>query len=728
MTTKPKKQRVMKAATELDEDAGNIEHSRAEILKASTYSGRRASHALPHADEAERYFVGVGAIDPPYNPNTLLTLLEHSNALRQCVDSYVTNIDAMGHRFEAVIDLNAADADERIQGYVAARRMAQSESTVLDPNKQVPVPEGEELEKAKKELRERMRAERIRLEHFFEYACLDISFVTLRRHARQDLEQQGNAYWEVVRDTEGKIAGFSYIPAFTMRHMKQDPRPVEVPYRVKTNEFDYSTVNARRHFRTYVQCFESRVVFFKEFGDPRCVDARSGAVYSSYEEMMKEDKNALRASEVIHFRVHTAKSSYGIPRWVGTLLSVLGSRHAEEVNLNYFENKSVPPLAILVQGGRMSNDSVDRIKDFVENEIKGKKNFHKILVLEAEGQGGGGFDQGKMKIDLKPLTAAQHNDALFQNYDERNIDKVGQAFRLPRMLRGDIRDFNRATADAALEFAESQVFRPERDEFDFLMNRKILPALGIRFWKFKSNSAAVPNPKDTAEIAARLGEVGFITPAEGRDIAEGIFNRQFQRIDAPWVRQPLELTKAGIVPPDQLMAPGMTSAQEAATGAGTGAAPLGGQAMAAPQANAAPATAPAGASNGTVKLTGTDLASIVTVNEARADVGRGPLMLPSEKGGGEDPDGYLTVAEFKAKRTASGQTEGQVDGATSAGVAPGTVGAPGAPPAQKSNNLLQFATELLGLRKAMSVIEAAEGRLAFEQAQAAAKSFEEQGG
>ena len=100
---------------------------------------------------------------------------------------------------------------------------------------------------------------------------------------------------------------------------------------------------------------------------------------------------------------------------------------------------------------------------------------------------------------------------------------------------------------------------------------------------------------------------------------------------------------------------------------------------------------------------------------------------PGGHDGGEDPDGYLTVAEFKAKRTASGQTEGQVDGAQSAGVAPQ---APGAPPAQKAggNDLVQFATQLLGLRKAMTMLEHAEARQAFESAQAAAKEYAEQDG
>jgi capsid portal protein len=70
------------------------------------------------------------------------------------------------------------------------------------------------------------------------------------------------------------------------------------------------------------------------------------------------------------------------------MLCVLGSRQMEEVNYLYFENKSVPPLALLVSGGRLADASVPRIQRFIEENIKGKNNFHSILILEAEGADG----------------------------------------------------------------------------------------------------------------------------------------------------------------------------------------------------------------------------------------------------------------------------------------------------------------------------------------------------
>jgi hypothetical protein len=314
------------------------------------------------------------------------------------------------------------------------------------------------------------------------------------------------------------------------------------------------------------------------------------------------------------------------------------------------------------------------------------------------------------------------------------------AFRLPRMLRGDIRDFNRSTADAAIEFAEQQVFKPERDEFDFMMNRKVLPTLGIRFWKFRSNAVEGHTATELGTLLSQLGTVGFITPAEGRDLMEKIFNRPFQKIDAPWVRQPLALTTAGIVPPDQLMAPNMTTPQSAATGAqampGEG---IGGAAMQGPQA---PPPGTGEAAGGKVTLTGTDIATVTTVNEARAGMGLHNLKT---KDGQDDPDGFLTVAEFKAKRIAQGQTVGTAQGQAASGITPtgqttpdsgaqkdgdmvvgdlanGGLNIGGLPRRRRdeekaaTNPMLTFVRDLMMLKKAMDIVEGNDAEAAFNDA------------
>jgi len=66
-------------------------------------------------------------------------------------------------------------------------------------------------------------------------------------------------------------------------------------------------------------------------------------------------------------------------------------------------------------------------------------------------------------------------------------------------------------------------------------------------------------------------------------------------------------------------------------------------------------------------ITPTDMSVVTLVNEARASAGLGPLRTPE---GQSDPDGWLTVEEFRAKRQAKGEQQGAVEGKVAAGVDP----------------------------------------------------------
>jgi len=513
------------------------------ILKAIVVGARVQDPASrPGGEDVSTAFAAAGALQPPYDPEALCLLVEHSNSLRQNVDAYATNIDGNGFRFEPAIDFDAEDARQKVADALMLERIAAREAGTLPEGMPI-TPSAEETSSRLVELRQLARVERARLDSFFDFACFDHSFVDLRRRTRQDLEVTGNAFWEVLRDGKGDLARLVYVPSYTVRLLPLDREAVEVRERVRVSPISFDTVSARRRLRRYVQIQGAERVYFKSFGDPRVVSRSTGRVFPDVAALRAAQPDDGPATELLHFAIHSPRSPYGVPRWVGTLLSVLGSRQMEEVNYLYFENKSVPPMALLVSGGRLSEASVPRIERFIEENLKGKANFHKILILEADGVGTG--DGGRAKIELRPLTDAQQQDALFQVYDERNIDKVGSAFRLPRLLRGE-KDFNRATAESALRFAEDQVFQPERDEFDFLMNRKLLADMGIRFWRFRSQTPVTRDPERMTEMVERLVRVGVLTPEEGRLLAGDIFNREFRKIGDDWTKRPITLTLAGI--------------------------------------------------------------------------------------------------------------------------------------------------------------------------------------
>jgi capsid portal protein len=178
---------------------------------------------------------------------------------------------------------------------------------------------------------------------------------------------------------------------------------------------------------------------------------------------------------------------------------------------------------MLVSNGQLTAATISRISEFVESQIQGSDNYSKFLIVEAEGAYEG-EDAGQVKIDIKPLTKDQHSDELFQQYSKNNQDKIRRSFRLPPILVGRADDYTRATADTSRRLADEQVFAPERDDFDDMINRIIFPAMGIKYHKYHSNS---PNTTDNGELVAILGgaeRTGGMTPRIARMILEDVLS------------------------------------------------------------------------------------------------------------------------------------------------------------------------------------------------------------
>lgn len=493
------------------------------------------------------HFVMAGAIVPPYDLNVLAELYDNSSCLRPNVDAWVTNIDGYGHHLEPVIDFTKPGADEMVADVLRAHMIRQMSVPGSLVQFQDPTPQ--QIRDARTEIEATMRQEKLRLESFFAGCNAERSFVALRRLMREEKLIMGNSYWEVLRNPLGGISQINYIPGFTVRMLPLDREAVVRTVTIKGPDLEYRELTQEKYFRRYVQVFSTlakpqatssgaRVIFFKEFGDTRVFSKKTGHIYDSVADLKRLDPTDAPATEIIHFKSHNQRYPYGTPIWIGALLAAWGTRQAEEVNFLYFDNKAIPEFVVLVSGGQLTEESVKTLQDFIASNVKGRENFHKGLILEGEAAGTATGDS-RMKIEIKPLTDAYLKDALFMGYDERNADKVGMMFRLPRLLRGDSRDMNRATAMAALDYANSQVFGPERDEFDFFMDRTFLAEMGIRYWKFVSNGPAMRDPERATNMFEKFAKWGALVPNEGRQIATEAFGHDFAPVDAPWAELPI---------------------------------------------------------------------------------------------------------------------------------------------------------------------------------------------
>lgn len=523
----------------------------------------RKGRSAPSAQIEDEDIEGITRTDfvddtmiPPFDLEALCLLYENSGALRRNIDAMVTNIDGFGHRFEPVLDFSSPDINNEIRDLLVRKALEEIDDLMsVDEGKLKEVAPSIEDVEAKKILWQSLASvEKGRLNSFFGHVNPLETFIKLRRATRQEKELLGNSAWEVIRtdvnDPTSKITDIYHVPFRNLRLIRSDPLPTMSKVRIRKDAIHFDVIEVPRHFRRYVRILPNTRIYYKELGDHRVTSRFSGRRYETQEKMREEEgKQIQQATELAHDQVRSPMSVYGVPRWIGELISVLGSRSSEEVNLLYFENKAIPPMVLLVSGGRVSESSIERIASHIEEQIKGKSNFWKILILEglpADADVGDTEHSGKMRMELKPLMKELPQDALFQEYDANNQIKIGRAFRQPSLLTGDTRDMNRSTAEVAKALAEEQVYQPERDDFDAFMNRHILPSLMAHFWLFKTNAPVQRFPDSLIENVRKVLEAGAITPNEARRLIADAFSIDLPFREEDWAKSPPKVVLAAM--------------------------------------------------------------------------------------------------------------------------------------------------------------------------------------
>ncbi len=552
-----------------------------------------AGNNRPSVESEANWFLGAGALIPRYDPWATVRTWENSSALRPCVDAYAANVDGYGFTLVPVIDLDKSDASDLVRDALLMQRIYDHSIDPVDDDHVAATIET---------MRAEMKREKFALERFFAYCNPTTSFVEMRMQTRLELETTGNAYWEVIRNGNRQIQQFERIDAVTMRLRPIHIEHVLVDTPQKMSPLKYTTVPVPRRFRTFVQLVNGLIaVYFKEFGDTRILSAKTGNFYASPEELKdKEGELAVEATEILWWSVFSPIGPYGIPRWVGATMNVLGLRASEEINFSYFDQKCIPPMAILVSGGSLKAGAVDLIKNHLKETIQGRANFHSVLLIEAESNPAQAMSSAsRVKVELRPLTEAQLKDALFQEYEKNGTSKIGSQFRLPELLRGVSQEVNRAQAQAVLQFAEQQVFEPLREQFDHVMNRRVLADMGIRYWTFKTNSAPASDPTQLVTLVTQLATAGSLTTNEVRAAAGEALNKEYKKLDAPWADAPYTLVLQGIMGLDGGAATPPAGGAPGAPGepGGDGSSPPGGPPPGAskPGDDQEPKTAPAGA-------------------------------------------------------------------------------------------------------------------------------------
>ena len=341
---------------------------------------------------------------------------------------------------------------------------------------------------------------------------------------------------EVIRNQAQEVVELQFIIDTPSVDMTYPLRPyVDIEYFYKG-----AAINRKKKFRKFRQNVGGKTVYFKEFGDPRIMDKRNGEYIGEADAPIDIDD---QANEIIEFRI--GSMPYGEVRWIGQVLTVDGNRRAEALNNNYFRRGRHTPLMILVKGGTLTDSAFTKLQAYM-NGIEGEVGQHSFLVLETDtvGTTAAFTDQKQPEVEIKDLAAILQKDELFQEYQENGRKKTQSAFLLPDLYVGYTTDFNRATAQTAMEVTEKQVFQPERTSLAWVVNQKLLNGYRFKYVEAQFDEPDITNPDDIQKMLNITERAGGLTPNTAKSLTYEVLGKDgCEDYEGDWGDVPLAYTK-----------------------------------------------------------------------------------------------------------------------------------------------------------------------------------------
>lgn len=446
-----------------------------------------AKAEAPTQVDSEQAFHAGDWIEPPVRLEGFKRLVAESSILPQCIRAYRNNIPGYGIGVRYAVD--EAETPEMAAEFTRAEEIIELLNTEKDTKAVF-----EDLVEAR--------------------------------------EKYGIAYLEVIRNLAGEVQQIDFIRETPTIRKTQPLLPyVDAPYYHRGQ-----VVVRKKKYRKYRQQMGGNTVFFKEFGDPRLMDNRTGEYAEKGLELQYQ------ANEILEFAIGT--EPYGEVRWVGQILGVDGSRAAENLNNNYFRNGRHTPLAILIHGGTLTDESYVKLQEYMEG-IRGEAGQHAFLLLESENaEGGADFeDKQKPEIEIKDLASILQKDELFQGYLDNNRRRVQSAFQLPDLYVGYTTDFNRATAQTAMEVTEKQVFQPERKSLAWMVNHKLLNGYQFKYVEAYFLEPDITNADDLYRLFTAANNAGGVTPNMAKEMICEEMGKQCEPFEGDWADEPVAVGK-----------------------------------------------------------------------------------------------------------------------------------------------------------------------------------------
>lgn len=363
----------------------------------------------------------------------------------------------------------------------------------------------------------------------------------------------------------------SRFQACFARFTRVDRTEVITPVPVNLADGRTLWVEVPRFFRRLaVRATNNRLTWYKEFGDWRSMDAKTGR-YSTGNRAVPSPKagqpgkympgklpaGAVPAMEVMHFSTaFPGMYPYGISGWHAELNAVDSA--AEHVSLLLAYLKSGLHSVIIAAANRKFDDNVAQAAiQKIDDLGRGRTGMGSLVTISLVPQDSAGgnpllgmnHEDDRGRLILHELSTKLPEALLDDTLSDALEGKISHAERIPGLLVGRSDNYNFATAAAAWATANRLRFMPHHMEHETFLDA-LLVQMGITEWRLKTISPEWEESEPLAGIASVAGQLGGVSVNRAMALLAKATGVDVEKIDTWWGDIPMPIVVKILEAPD----------------------------------------------------------------------------------------------------------------------------------------------------------------------------------
>ena len=329
-----------------------------------------------------------------------------------------------------------------------------------------------------------------KVEELLNPLCGDEGFQALLNQMGEDYMNTGNSYMEVVREG-GKIVALWHVPAANVKVYNEGIKP----------HFHFTVTDV------------GGTHYFTRFGDIEGFKERNPGL-----KQPSVDGEEVDFTELINIKeISSFSSSYGLPSWLSCTPWLELAQKVMQYDFDYFDNRAVPDLMVLLTGAKVPEKDMNAIKDQIRATV-GAGNRHRTIVAN--------LPQPETKITVERLNA-DNRERMTDLWTNIQLQVVS-THRIPPLLAGVVLPGKMAAANElpnALVAFQTLYVDQQQKQFEHRLGATLGGEDGVEGLTaadFKLRKITDFYDMGQMDTMSRMRESVTEAAANGRDLADGL--------------------------------------------------------------------------------------------------------------------------------------------------------------------------------------------------------------